>query len=202
MSPLTGASHYLCLARSADGTRSPGGSSRRRVTALVNIRPATPSDTAAVGRLGGLLVRQHHAMDPARFIPAEPDTDHWYGVYLERQLERRDAVVLVAESEGGGVIGFVWAGLEDTDYMALRGPAGAIYDLVVHPDHRRAGVGRALLDAALAALIRLGAPRVVLSTAERNVGAQLLFRRAGFRPTMREMTLELGSGLDDPGTRP
>jgi ribosomal protein S18 acetylase RimI-like enzyme len=115
-------------------------------------------------------------------------------------------VILVAEQDSR-VIGFVYAGLEDTDWMALRGPAGALYDLVVDPDHRRGGIGRALLDAALAALARLGAPRVVLSTAERNEAAQRLFLGAGFRPTMREMTRELGgdapgAGLDDPGTPP
>ena len=161
----------------------------------MNIRPATGSDITTLGWLGGLLVRQHHAMDPARFIPAEPETDRQYGAYLGRRLGRRDVVLLVAE-EDGRVIGFVWGGLEDTDYMALRGPAGAIYDLVVDPDHRRRGVGRALLDAALAALTRLGAPRVVLATAEANAAAQQLFLRAGFRPTMREMTRELGGSLD------
>jgi ribosomal protein S18 acetylase RimI-like enzyme len=170
----------------------------------VNLRPATRSDATALGRLGGLLVRQHHAMDPARFIPAEPDTDHWYGVYLESQLDQPGVVILVAE-EDGEVIGFVYAGLEGTDWMALRGPAGAVYDLVVDPARRRGGVGRALLGAALEALAGLGAPRVVLSTAERNEAAQRLFVGAGFRPTMREMTRELdrsGSGLDGPGTTP
>ena len=39
-----------------------------------------------------------------------------------------------------------------------------------------------------------GAPRVVLSTAERNEAAQRLFARAGFRRTMLEMTRELSSG--------
>jgi ribosomal protein S18 acetylase RimI-like enzyme len=48
-----------------------------------------------------------------------------------------------------------------------------------------------LLDATLAALEARGAPRVVLSTAERNATAQRLFARAGFRRTMIEMTREL-----------
>ena len=165
------------------------------------IRPATLSDTTTLGRLGGLLVRQHHAMDPARFIPAQPETDRSYGAYLGSRLGRPDVVLLVAEQDGR-VVGFVWGGLEDTDYMALRGPAGAIYDLVVDPDYRRGGIGRALLDAALAGLARLGAPRVVLSTAEGNAAAQQLFRSAGFRVTMREMTRELGGTLDDPRPRP
>jgi ribosomal protein S18 acetylase RimI-like enzyme len=48
-----------------------------------------------------------------------------------------------------------------------------------------------LLDATLDALKARGSPRVVLSTAERNVAAQHLFDRAGFRRTMIEMTREL-----------
>ena len=75
--------------------------------------------------------------------------------------------------------------------MSLRGPAGVLYDIVVDPAHRRNGVGRMLLDATLAALRARGAPRVVLSTAERNTAAQHLFDRAGFRRTMIEMTREL-----------
>jgi ribosomal protein S18 acetylase RimI-like enzyme len=75
--------------------------------------------------------------------------------------------------------------------MALRGPAGVLHDILVDPAHRGHGVGRMLLDATLAALKDLGAPRVVLSTAERNEAAQCLFERAGFRRTMIEMTREL-----------
>ena len=48
-----------------------------------------------------------------------------------------------------------------------------------------------LLDAAAAALAARGAPRVILSTAARNLAAQRLFERAGFRPTMIEMTREV-----------
>jgi ribosomal protein S18 acetylase RimI-like enzyme len=66
-----------------------------------------------------------------------------------------------------------------------------LYDLVVDPDHRRQRVGSKLLDAALAELERLGAPRVVLFTAEKNHVAQAMFASAGFRRTMIEMTHEL-----------
>jgi ribosomal protein S18 acetylase RimI-like enzyme len=89
------------------------------------------------------------------------------------------------------VIGYTYAGVESNDYMALRGPAGVVYDIVVDPASRKQGVGRMLLDATLEALKARGAPRVVLSTAERNVSAQRLFDRAGFRRTMIEMTREL-----------
>jgi ribosomal protein S18 acetylase RimI-like enzyme len=154
------------------------------------VRPAAPADLKAIGRLGALLVRTHHDFDPERFLAATPQTEHGYASFLGTQLEEPDIVVLVAEHDGE-VVGYTYAGVEGTDYMALRGPAGVLYDIVVNPAHRGQGVGRRLLDATLAALKAKGAPRVVLSTAERNEPAQRLFARAGFRRTMIEMTREL-----------
>jgi len=145
---------------------------------------------AAVGKLAALLVRGHHAFDPLRFIPETPDTARNYGGFLGTQIGEHDVIILVAE-QGGEIVGYTYAGIEGYDYMSLRGPAGALYDIVVDPTRRQHGVGRALLDATLAELAARGAPRVVLSTAEQNVAAQALFARAGFRRTMIEMTREL-----------
>jgi ribosomal protein S18 acetylase RimI-like enzyme len=135
-------------------------------------------------------VRLHHDLDPARFIAAGPATEEGYAAFLGTQLANPDAVMLVAE-RAGEVLGYAFAGVEGTDYMALRGPAGVLYDIVVDPAHRRQGIGRLLLDATLTALRSRGAPRVVLSTAVRNEGAERLYARAGFRRTMIEMTREL-----------
>ena len=156
----------------------------------VSIRPAAPADLKAIGRLGALLVRMHHELDPDRFIAATPGTEHGYVSFLGTQLDKPSIVVLVAEL-GGEVVGYTYAGVEGTDYMSLRGPAGVLYDIVVDPAHRGHGVGRMLLDATIAALEARGASQVVLSTAERNESAQRLFDRAGFRRTMIEMTREL-----------
>jgi ribosomal protein S18 acetylase RimI-like enzyme len=156
----------------------------------VSIHPASRSDLPAVGRLGALLVRAHHDFDPERFMAATRGTEQGYASYLGTQLENPDVIVLVAARDNA-VVGYTYAGLEGTDYMALRGPAGAIYDIVVDTAHRGHGIGRMLLDAALENLKTRGAPRVVLSTAERNDTAQRLFARAGFRRTMIEMTREL-----------
>ena len=160
------------------------------MSAAPSIRPATLKDVGAIGRLGALLVREHHDFDPQRFIAATSRTESQYGGYLGTQLEEPNIVILVAERDGE-VIGYTYSGVEGTDYMSLRGPAGVMYDIVVDPDHRQQGVGRLLVDATLAALKSKGAPRVVLSTAERNAAAQRLFDRAGFRRTMIEMTREL-----------
>jgi ribosomal protein S18 acetylase RimI-like enzyme len=142
-------------------------------------------------------VRTHHELDPARFIPASGGTERAYGSYLGSQLEDPSVLVLVAE-RNGNVLGYTYAAVEGNDYMALRGPAGVLHDIVVDPDHRREGVGRMLLDATLAWLDARGAPRVVLSTAERNEAAQRLFAAAGFRRTMIEMTRERGQN-QNPG---
>jgi ribosomal protein S18 acetylase RimI-like enzyme len=160
------------------------------MTAAVNIRSATPADMTAIGKLGALLVRTHHDFDPSRFIAATPSTEKQYGSFLGTQLGEPNIIILVAERDGD-VLGYTYAGVEGNDYMALRGPAGVLYDIVVDPAHRRNGVGRMLLDATLEVFKARGAPRVVLSTAEQNVPAQHLFDRAGFRRTMIEMTREL-----------
>ncbi len=160
------------------------------MSAALKIRPATPKDLTAIGKLGALLVRTHHDFDPKRFMAATSRTENAYGSFLGTQLDEPNIVILVADRDGE-VIGYTYAGVEGTDYMSLRGPAGVLYDIVVDPAHRGRGVGRLLLDATIEALKTRGAPRVVLSTAERNPVAQRLFEHAGFRRTMIEMTREL-----------
>jgi ribosomal protein S18 acetylase RimI-like enzyme len=156
----------------------------------VTIRSARAADVPMLGRLGAMLVQSHHELDRTRFIPATPRTAEGYASFLGSQLGRHETVLLVADREGV-VVGYAWGALEGTDYMALRGPAGVLHDLVVDPADRHQGLGRMLLEAAVEALRALGAPRVVLSTAARNDPAQRLFTAAGFRPTTIELTRDL-----------
>ena len=131
----------------------------------MKIRPATSADVPAIGQLGALLVRKHHDFDPERFIAASDRTAEGYGSYLGSQLRKPDVIVLVAE-ENGEVLGYTYAGIEGYDYMALRGPAGVLYDIVVDPAHRDRASAACCSMPTLAALAAKGAPRVVLSTAE------------------------------------
>jgi ribosomal protein S18 acetylase RimI-like enzyme len=154
------------------------------------VRRATPADAESLGRLGRILVHEHHDFDQRRFLAAAPNTEELYASFLSSQLDDPDVVVLVAEYETR-VIAYAYGAVEGYDYMALRGPAAVLHDLIVDPDYRGRGVGSALLTAMVATLSTLRAPRVVLSTAERNTSAQRLFERLGFRRTMVEMTKEL-----------
>jgi ribosomal protein S18 acetylase RimI-like enzyme len=154
------------------------------------IRRATATDAGVLGRLAALLVQEHHDFDERRFLAATARTPELYSSFLTTQLTDPDVVVLVAEHDGH-VIGYAYGAIEGYDYMSLRGPAAVLHDLLVDPAYRGRGVGRALLNAAVEALTARQAPRVVLSTAERNAGAQRFFERMGFRRTMVEMTREL-----------
>ena len=156
----------------------------------MHIRPAKSEDLAAIGRLAALLVRTHHDFDPLRFIAPTPRTPEGYASWIGSQLQNPDVIVLVAE-EDGRVIGYTYAGVEGPDWMALRGPAGVLHDIVVDPAERKHGVGRLLLEATTDALRARGAGQLVLWTAELNEAAQRLFARAGFRRTMVEMTRDI-----------
>jgi hypothetical protein len=96
-------------------------------------------------------------------------------------------VTLVAERDSE-MIGYAWGGLEGMDYMALRGPAGALYDIVVDPQYRRhASAGCCPMPRSRRWPTK-GRPPRRLSTAERNDAAQRLLAHARFRWTVIEMT--------------
>lgn len=166
------------------------------MTPSLVVRRAATADLPTLGRLGGLLVQQHHDFDPRRFLAASNSTPYHYSEFLGSQLDDPDVVVLVAEHDGS-VIGYTFAAMEGYDYKSLRGPAGLLHDILVDPDYRGRGVGSRLLDETLSVLQSKGARQIVLSTAERNESAQRLFARRGFRRTMIEMARE----LDEPPAR-
>ena len=155
------------------------------------VRKAERRDLPALGRLGAMLMRTHHAFDPRRFLEAGAGAERGYGSFLGSMLRSDENIVFVAEQDGA-ITGYVWAALEPLSWKELRGPAGFIHDLAVAEEARQSGVGTMLMDAALAWLRERGAPRVILWTAAPNESARSLFRRLGFRETMVEMTMELG----------
>ena len=122
-------------------------------------------------------------------MPAR-ELESGYSWFLGSQLEESDAAVFVAE-RGGTIVGYVYAALEARSWQLLLDACGVIHDVLVDPAARRSGIAAALVEAACDWMRARGAPRVVLGTAEKNVAAQKLFERLGFRRTMIEMTREL-----------
>lgn len=159
---------------------------------MVTIRPATAADQERLGRFGGALMRQHHAADPKRFIQVEHPEDG-YGRFLVSQISNPNSLVMVAE-HAAAVVGYVFADVESTNWMELRGPCGVVQDVYVDESARRLGAGRQLMSAAIAWIRSKGRSQVILLTKSKNEHAQHLFASLGFRPTMVEMTLDQERG--------
>jgi ribosomal protein S18 acetylase RimI-like enzyme len=155
---------------------------------MITIRSAVPSDQEVLGRFGAALMRQHHAADPRRFLWVD-HPEAGYGRFLVSQISTPSSQVMVAELSGA-VVGYVYADVETTNWMELRGPCGVIQDIYVDEAARRQGAGRALMRAAIEWIWSKGHGQVVLLTKSRNEHAQHLFAALGFRPTMIEMTLD------------
>ena len=143
--------------------------------------PHAPSDTAHVWRaapheaaaVAGLLAafRNHLGFD-------QP-SDEAILASVERLIEDpATEYLLAAPAEGAPAAGMVqlryrWSVWRDADDCELE-------DLFVSPDARRAGLGRALVAAAIERVRERGARRIALDTAERNEAAVALYRSFGF----------------------
>jgi ribosomal-protein-alanine N-acetyltransferase len=101
----------------------------------------------------------------------------WPREAFEAELALAHARLDVAR--GPGVIGFC-------NYWIVADPHGRagevhILAIAVHPDHRRAGIGAALLDHALAQGRAAGCGLATLEVRRGNAPAIALYERAGFR---------------------
>lgn len=162
--------------------------SEARSPETIVIRSCKLPDLPGVARLAARLVREHHAMDPARFMIFD-NIEEGYAAYLGGEIKKKNAVVLVAV-KGDRVVGYAYGRMEPRDWNALRDRCGALHDVYVDEGDRQAGIGAALVEQTVKRLVALGAPRVVLMTATQNLKAQRLFESLGFRTTMLEMTRE------------
>ena len=156
---------------------------------MIEIRPARPEDLPQVARLAAALVRLHHKWDPKRFMLIEP-LEQGYQRFFSGQLSDGDVVLLVATREST-IVGYVYGGMEPRNWNALLDRCGAVHDIHVDESVRKQGVASKLMEAACEKLKALGAPRVVLMSAQANAEGQRLFEKLGFRRTMVEMTREL-----------
>ena len=99
--------------------------------------------------------------------------------------QAHDDLMFVATT-GSSIVGFIMAGYD--------GHRGWLYQLAVDPGERRQGVGRQLVDVAVAALARLGCRKVNLQVRQGNDSAIKLYEQSGFTAESRiSMGLQLPS---------
>ncbi|MBQ7848878.1 MAG: GNAT family N-acetyltransferase [Clostridia bacterium] len=90
---------------------------------------------------------------------------------IARYLRRNPQTCFVAE-EDGRIAGVILSGHD--------GRRGFIHHTAVHPDFRRQGVARRLVDCALAALEAEGIHKAALVAFRRNEGGNAFWERVGF----------------------
>lgn len=150
------------------------------------IRPARAGDIPAVAAMWRLMADQHRAYDAEHWCWSPQAPVQWEGWY--RQMLWRPGMVLpVAQQQGGPIVGFAIAFFKDDPNLFTALQTGQVLDLFVHPDHRRRGVGGALLQWTLDSLKVLGAQDVRLHVAMANPGAVRLYEKLGLRPVMVRM---------------
>jgi GNAT superfamily N-acetyltransferase len=128
----------------------------------VIIRKATRADQPRVHAIR-MAVTENVLSDPSKVTDAEVD---WY---------REQAIFLVAEVDGD-VAGFTCANHQ----------TGLIWALFLDKAHEGRGIGRALLDAALAGLVAAGHRQAWLTTSA-DTRAERFYRAHGWRDMGREL---------------
>jgi len=133
----------------------------------INIRPARPEDAPSLLRLN------------IEFNgPGEQTLD---GVEKSLSLPGPEQVLVAEASEGNELVGFCCCLLKRS--FCYREPSAEITEFYVDKSHRRQGIGRDLLKAAVALCKSCGACEITLLTGADNRAAQALYRGSGFAPS-------------------
>ena len=138
-----------------------------------------PSMTMRVRRAAAAdLERVSALFDQYRQFYQQPADPALARTFVTRRFERSESVVLLADADGAGVVGFCQ--LYPSFCSVVAGPILVLYDLFVEPALRRRGAGRLLLQAAADCAREAGAMRMELTTARTNVAAQALYESLGW----------------------
>lgn len=109
----------------------------------------------------------------------------WSRCGLTRPWNDPDADMALAEATGNATVLVVRAGgrIVGAAMTGHDGHRGALYYLGVDPEHRRGGVGRALVRAAEAWCRSQGAPKVNLLVRSENQTVLAFYEALGYLPT-------------------
>jgi ribosomal protein S18 acetylase RimI-like enzyme len=120
-----------------------------------------------------------------------PDAPPWNdpGRDIERKLAVQPELFLVA-CESDRIVGTAMAGYD--------GHRGWVHYVAVSPDHRRCGIGGALMRSAEEALEAIGCPKLNLQVRSSNRGVVEFYRRLGYEVEDRvSMSKRLGGAADE-----
>ena len=150
------------------------------------IRDAQESDASEIPALNTVVQALHFEQRPDRFKP--PDREAVLAVVIS-WLHAENTRAWVAQA-GTELVGYVVAITSDRPGHAFGRPATVVVldQLVVAPQARRQGVGRALCEEVLRWAAEQRADRVDLTTWNFNREAQTLFSSLGFTTDLIQMS--------------
>jgi ribosomal protein S18 acetylase RimI-like enzyme len=134
----------------------------------ISIREARQSDIPAIAELFDLY-RQFYEQPPNLSLAH---------AFIRERFETQQSVVLVADSDRSGLLGFCQ--LYPSFCSVEAKPIYVLYDLFVLASARQSGAGRLLLKAAEARAAADGKARMDLTTAKTNKAAQSLYESLGW----------------------
>lgn len=143
----------------------------------MEIRPVRPDEFEEAGRVTALAYRE--------FVP--PDPSRGWQEYLASIADvagRAGRTTVLVAVEDGRILGTATIEIDATigdDDRELPPDVAALRMLGVDPVGRRAGVGRALVQASMDAARARGKRRFILRTTSRMTTAQRLYESIGFR---------------------
>lgn len=148
------------------------------------MRAAGPRDLDRVAALWTAIAAHHEPLDPAFRMRGGAGRD--IRELLAAILRDPDAVVLVYEDAGAAadLPGLCIARIDRAPPILDEAERAEITDLGVRAERRRAGIGRALAEAALGWVRERGVRRVEVRVAHANAGGQAFWRALGFGDLM------------------
>lgn len=148
------------------------------------LRRARDRDLDRLLALYDRLAEHHAAAGPAFALRASAG-EHLRG-HLAARLRDPEACLLVAE-DGGDLLGFCLASVAHRPAFFEEVERVEVEGLFVRPEHRRGGLARALVEAALDAVDPGRRLRVELAVARGNPEGEGFWRSLGFAPVMDVM---------------
>ncbi|SHE79122.1 GNAT family N-acetyltransferase [Thermomonas hydrothermalis] len=146
----------------------------------VTIRPAVPDDAATLATLGAAtFVEAFGHLYRPEDLQAFLQENHTPAAYAKALADPRYALWL-AEDVAGQAIGYAQAGPCGLPHPDVQPEDGELKRLYVRAGYQSGGVGRALMDAAMAWLLRDGPRTLWVSVWSENFGAQRFYARYGF----------------------